>query len=76
MNNDYWRKYLNQRKRDEELHSEQEEAVEEVHEDVVEDVVEEVLEQPPVKENAPVEGQVKNNGLTIFRNGKWVPRFP
>jgi hypothetical protein len=80
MNNDYWKKYLEQRKRAEELHDAEEEVVEEVveevHEEVAEEVEEVLLEEPPVDDATPVEGQVKNNGLTIFRNGRWQKRFP
>jgi len=92
MNNDYWKKYLEKRKHAEELHSAEEvveETAEEVAEEVAEEAAEEaaeetaeetademkvklVIEKGPV----PVEGQVRNNGLSIFRNGEWVKRFP
>ena len=81
MNNDYWKKYLEQRKQAEELHEEKEEPI--VEEPIVEEPVIEEVHKAEVKEElheekiaGPVEGQVRNNGLHIFRNGKWTKRFP
>ena len=80
MNNDYWKKYLEQRKRAEELHNAEgapEKVIEEVHEEaIVEKKKEVVLEAPPIKEGDRREGQVRDNGLSVFRNGEWVKRFP
>ena len=86
MDNDYWKRYLEQRKRAEEAHAPKEEvdearpsrpelveepAIEEVrHEEVIEETKDKIVDS-----DGPVEGQVRHNGLQIFRNGEWVKRF-